>query len=374
MSEDSLEDLNKSGSNHSKNAVFKTALFIDIPIEARIKETAEGMDLLKLSSHENFQTPTATPKQSFNDFLSSDLMKRLEENSPLRSHKSIDNRRKFSDFNLVNCESESDLNVLNKQMSKTTQDSSDLNGRKIYEKERRMQQNYSNVIPHNQTQIGTRNFKLKTEIIPSIDDDYFLDHEGSRSYSNFTQAKEEPKSLFNNSFRNFQQTNNFFSPTYKDRVQKQVRGDSSPIYSYYDGTAECLSQTFFDEFKKSNNDQFISGNNFIKKGDSQMDEMKEKSKSNNLFEDMSKRKDLNKTKSRSSNNDKFQDFSEPSINFGHTTNSKNNSTNSSIQGKKTQNVNVNNSKMEEGDEYTIEMFGRKGWICEMCNNFNYESK
>ena len=26
------------------------------------------------------------------------------------------------------------------------------------------------------------------------------------------------------------------------------------------------------------------------------------------------------------------------------------------------------------DEYTIEMFGRRGWICELCNNFNYETR
>ena len=26
------------------------------------------------------------------------------------------------------------------------------------------------------------------------------------------------------------------------------------------------------------------------------------------------------------------------------------------------------------DENTIEMFGRRGWICELCNNFNYETR
>ena len=26
------------------------------------------------------------------------------------------------------------------------------------------------------------------------------------------------------------------------------------------------------------------------------------------------------------------------------------------------------------DEYTIEMFGKKGWICESCINFNYKSR
>ena len=26
------------------------------------------------------------------------------------------------------------------------------------------------------------------------------------------------------------------------------------------------------------------------------------------------------------------------------------------------------------DDYTIEMFGRIGWICQMCNNFNYDTR
>ena len=31
-------------------------------------------------------------------------------------------------------------------------------------------------------------------------------------------------------------------------------------------------------------------------------------------------------------------------------------------------------KKKEKDEFTIEMFGRRGWICEQCNNFNYDSR
>ena len=31
-------------------------------------------------------------------------------------------------------------------------------------------------------------------------------------------------------------------------------------------------------------------------------------------------------------------------------------------------------KKKVADEYTFEMFGRRGWICEDCNNFNYESR
>ena len=32
-----------------------------------------------------------------------------------------------------------------------------------------------------------------------------------------------------------------------------------------------------------------------------------------------------------------------------------------------------NSKFDS-EEYFVEMFGKRGWICDSCNNFNYESK
>ena len=47
------------------------------------------------------------------------------------------------------------------------------------------------------------------------------------------------------------------------------------------------------------------------------------------------------------------------------------------------NINNNNQKPKKKkskkkpkpfDDYTLEMFGRRGWICEQCNNFNYESR
>ena len=36
--------------------------------------------------------------------------------------------------------------------------------------------------------------------------------------------------------------------------------------------------------------------------------------------------------------------------------------------------NKKKKKKKIDNEYTIEMFGRRGWICEGCNNFNYESR
>jgi hypothetical protein len=39
-----------------------------------------------------------------------------------------------------------------------------------------------------------------------------------------------------------------------------------------------------------------------------------------------------------------------------------------------QNTTNKQRKKKVIDEYTIEMFGRRGWICDLCNNFNYDTR
>jgi hypothetical protein len=51
-----------------------------------------------------------------------------------------------------------------------------------------------------------------------------------------------------------------------------------------------------------------------------------------------------------------------------------NSQSSNINGNQKLKKNKKKKKKKIDDEYTIEMFGRRGWICEGCNNFNYESR
>ena len=38
------------------------------------------------------------------------------------------------------------------------------------------------------------------------------------------------------------------------------------------------------------------------------------------------------------------------------------------------NINNKNVKILDKDNYLVEMFGKKGWICILCNNFNYETR
>ena len=59
--------------------------------------------------------------------------------------------------------------------------------------------------------------------------------------------------------------------------------------------------------------------------------------------------------------------------------SKDKSDSTSAFSEKIENENLNNEKKEkknedDTDEYLLEMFGRKGWICKLCNNFNYETR
>ena len=59
--------------------------------------------------------------------------------------------------------------------------------------------------------------------------------------------------------------------------------------------------------------------------------------------------------------------------------SKDKSDSTSAFSEKREDENLNIEKKEKKDEddseeYLLEMFGRKGWICKLCNNFNYETR
>lgn len=49
-------------------------------------------------------------------------------------------------------------------------------------------------------------------------------------------------------------------------------------------------------------------------------------------------------------------------------------TSSSTSNNEEKNENQFSDKNEENKDYLVEMFGRKGWICKLCHNFNYETR
>lgn len=52
----------------------------------------------------------------------------------------------------------------------------------------------------------------------------------------------------------------------------------------------------------------------------------------------------------------------------------NNNENENSNTTKKPKKNKKKKKKKIDDDYTVEMFGRRGWICQGCNNFNYESR
>jgi len=72
-------------------------------------------------------------------------------------------------------------------------------------------------------------------------------------------------------------------------------------------------------------------------------------------------------------------ISQINLNFNHFKPQQNNLAYYYSQNKFNNNNNIaeNESKKRKKkiiDDYTIEMFGRRGWICELCNNFNYDTR
>ena len=83
-----------------KNIGFRTSIYFQLPkIDDKMKDISEGVENLKLNS--NFMTPTTlTPRTSdpkalefYKNYISSDLLKRLEESSPIKSNTQGFNRK-----------------------------------------------------------------------------------------------------------------------------------------------------------------------------------------------------------------------------------------------------------------------------------------
>jgi hypothetical protein len=483
----------KEVKNNIDNLGFKSALYIDVDqyenIDGKLKEATDGLELLRLRSGSEVSnmTPNMTPRQSdtIKNYISSDLMMRLEESSPIKSLRSSEYMRRLSDF--YNANVDEDNSNQSKRVSNSIVNLNRCEEEGSIQRESAEFDQNENVIS-NLSNFTARNFKLKTHMMQGTqsNDEKIVTPNTKETFEypvnrkNLTQMKEEPQSLFtnsmnfsnNNNSNNPQQQSSHFSPIYNTKQAKQTRGgDSSPIYTYYDGTAECLSQTFYDEFKKSSNEQFMSKNNFIKKaeptnygddlsqnqgsmltGHSKLNsKLSEDNSINpsqmpfNMFANSGVNLNHNFTNFNKFSHQNFpqnsyqQQFSEDSrnishdnsVNFmdysdtnnseymhfknkmnnfnfnpnqplnretpiknfnynmmnpsalpfnnnqmnpGHLTNVNLNQGNVSNFGNVNNVSNLNNSNISnDQDEYTVEMFGRKGWICEMCNNFNYES-
>ena len=271
--------LKLNNDNQTEEGIFKSALFLNVA-------KPEGLEY-KVGAMEFSNTPSITPRTSevnFKNFISSDLMRRLEESSPIKSHASFDLTRKFSELCLVNCENkneenddESGLNINNdpdaviklEKMNSEKKNfiSKEEAGNRIIRGERKEKMGTESEHVLNATKnLKAKNFMLKTQILKPQNEYYITEEESEESSNNQFQSNygptlydnqiaRESNSLFENMMNfgnlNYSQ-NSMMSPTYKTKqLRSTTRKDSSPLYSYYNDTSEYLSHNFYDEFNKN---------------------------------------------------------------------------------------------------------------------------
>jgi hypothetical protein len=358
-----------SNSKNKDNAGFKTALYIEVP-DFEIKALNDGVEDLRLNQTQlsNTTTPRNT-SDTFKNCISSDLFKRLEESSPVKITNVMESR-KFSDIQLLHCneadeEEEHSFEHENKPVP-TSNGKGKINNEHVH-------------VHNNNPQIVSKNFKLRPHIITAESN----------------TKEEEYRSILGRTP---------FSP----EKRKNSAKDSSPIYNYYDGATEYLSQSFINEYgdnynfvRKANdesscssgvgssnnlgymgngggmyghmcngggvryggNSNFAPINNHINYDNDGLDyegygDVDLTGNQNNLFYQQSGNNNMNNNNFNNHNNNN---------NFNNQNNNHNTSTYSNQ-------CSGNKSNKSNDDSYIVEMFGKRGWICDSCNNFNYESK
>ena len=156
-------------------------------------------------------------------------------------------------------------------------------------------------------------------------------------------------------FSSFQQDNNQIFKENNLIFNEEEFAGKLPFNFYYDNSQNILRNIPFNN--ENNNINFlinssINNNNL---GDNFPAYFSETNNEQNLIFN----KDVNIDNTNNSN-----------LNENQNNEIKNPKSNNTPKSKK----NKKKKKKKIDDEYTVEMFGRRGWICEECNNFNYDSR
>jgi len=226
-----------SAKKDQKSAGFRSALYIQIPkLDDKLKELTEGVENLKLNS--NFITPTLTPRTSdpktfefLKDCISSDLLRRLEESSPIKCNTPVLQRR-ISDIFLVNCnKEEKEVQILSNENKKKNDESENTS------------KNQSPEVNFDENTLDLKKFThSKKNFLPkfsTIENPNF-----SPSFFNKNENQEHPAIPLNMNLIKCD------SPKFKSI--KYADSNSSPIYNYYNDTSEYFSQFFSGDYNNFN--------------------------------------------------------------------------------------------------------------------------
>ena len=225
----------------------------------------------------------------------------------------------------------------------------------------------------------------------------------SNNYTNDQKDKEcIPSDFFkNNIFKYYYSTIEYLKKNFNCYINNDYNNSISinkrvfNINNYYicDKNTRNLSDTKTSNINKNNNmkNNFFINNYQVNKINFIYNNFKnenDKNKASGPFNNLEK-EDTNKMNSFSkevitnininSNNDKCQNFiiniNCPSFKPSNYKNTENNNVKSEESDKisnRVENKNKGNDFQEE--EFSTQMFGKKGWICVLCNNFNFEAR
>ena len=313
---------------------FSTALLLNLsPFEGTLKELNEGVDNnTKLNTSASAAQDSTTRVK---DFLSLDLLEKIEAESPLVKLKEKNNN-KLND-NILDL-GNNDLNLNNSSLNSSGDDSEE----EEFERENKNKQNINSINP--------------------------ILHEMVKN----NQINNDNNNMIQNNFYINQQSLNLNNENYYGHTNKN-------LYSYYGSTSQYLSRHMNNnnnpininennidfQMNKNNNNDYMNNSELIKK-------INEKNNQQKLLYEYKKLQEMQKIREKqeiiNNNNNIFYQNSFP-LNF-------------SYQNKKKEENEIKSNKIKldkngkpyKEEDYIIEMFGRVGWICDQCNNFNYDTR
>ena len=283
---------------------FSTALLLNLSPYEGINE---GVDNIKLNTSASAAQDSTT---KIKDFLSMDLLEKIEAESPLvKLQEKNNNKLNDNILDLGN----NDINLENSSLNSSVDDSED--------------EEFENENNEN---------KIKQNLNPILNE--MVKNENNIKENNSNKIK-------NNYYIPQQQSLNLNNENYSEHTNKN-------LYSYYGSTSQYLS-------RHMNNSELIK----------KINEMNNQQK---LLYEYKKLQEMQKIREKqeiiNNNNNIFYQNSFP-LNF-------------SYQNKKKEENEIKSNKIKldkngkpyKEEDYIIEMFGRVGWICDQCNNFNYDTR
>ena len=319
---------------------FSTALLLNLSPSEGINE---GIDNVKLNTSASAAQDSTT---KIKDFLSKDLLEKIEAESPLvKLQEKNNNKLNENILDLGN----NDINLVNSSLNSSVDDSED-------EEEEFENENNKN--------------KIKQNLNPILNE--MVKNENNIKENNSNKIK-------NNYYIPQQQSLNLNNENYSEHTNKN-------LYSYYGSTSQYLSRHMNNNnlININENDFQINNNNNNFNNSEMFKQINEINNQQKLFYEYQKLQEFQKLRENqekmNQNNNFYQNNFIQNQNFP--IQNFNNHTFQNIKKNEQNEIKNNNNKIKldkngkpyKEEDYIIEMFGRVGWICEQCNNFNYDTR